>query len=183
MIVEPITSLEAIETIKKMLSPRDKLLFVIGINNGLRIGDLLRLKVDDLDGKKVGECVSLIEEKTGKPNVLMVNKAVLKAFKEYKEALTPLPSDYLFQSRKGKNQPLSVEACNRMIKGWCKAIGLKGNYGTHTLRKTWGWVQHSQFGTSSEIICRRYNHSSPRITMTYLGITSRDVENVLLREI
>lgn len=57
--VEPIRSLEDIRAIKKLLSdkPRDYLLFTMGINNGLRIGDLLKLKVRDVQGVRPGETV------------------------------------------------------------------------------------------------------------------------------
>ena len=48
--VDPIRRFEDVQTIKKMLgrSPRDLLLFTIGVNNGLRVGDLLNLKVKDV---------------------------------------------------------------------------------------------------------------------------------------
>jgi len=184
MNVEPIRDINAVENIKKILNGnvRDRLLFVLGINNGLRIGDILKLKVSQLQGLKIGDTLPIVEEKTGKQNVLMVNKSVFRVFQEYLDAYKPSPDSYVFFSRKGKEH-LTVEACNRMVKSWCRAVGLKGNYGTHTLRKTWGYIQHSRFGASSEIICRRFNHSSPRVTMRYLGITSADVETALLRDL
>jgi len=45
----------------------------LGINNGLRISDLLSLKMEDVKGLKVGETLKIKEKKTGKINVLMVN--------------------------------------------------------------------------------------------------------------
>ena len=184
MNVAPIRDLQAIENIKKLLSGnlRDKLLFVLGINNGLRISDILPLKISQLKGMKVGDTLRIIEKKTKKENVVMMNKSIFKCFQEYLESYEPNDNDYVFFSRKG-SEHLCVEAVNRMIKQWCKAVGLKENYGTHTLRKTFGYLQHSLFGTSSELLCLRFNHSSPRITMTYLGITSLDVEKILLKEI
>jgi len=49
--VEPIRDEKDIKSIKSLLSdkPRDLLLFTMGINNGLRIGDLLRLKVKEMN--------------------------------------------------------------------------------------------------------------------------------------
>ena len=69
--VEPIRNEKDIQSIRKLLSgnSRDSLLFLMGINNGLRTGDLLRLKVKDVKGLKPGESINLIETKTGKQNI------------------------------------------------------------------------------------------------------------------
>ena len=72
---------------------------------------------------------------------------------------------------------------NRMIKSWCRAINLPGNYGAHTLRKTFGYIQRTKFGVGFEVLCRRFNHSSPAITMRYLGITDQEVYSILQNEI
>jgi hypothetical protein len=34
-----------------------------------------------------------------------------------------------------------------------------------------------------EVLCKRYNHSSPAITMGYLGIEDKEVYNVLMNEV
>ena len=83
MNVEPIRDINAVENIKKILNGnvRDRLLFVLGINNGLRIGDILKLKVSQLQGLKIGDTLPIVEEKTGKQNVMMVNKSVFKVSK------------------------------------------------------------------------------------------------------
>ena len=60
---------------------------------------------------------------------------------------------------------------------------LEGNYGAHTLRKTWGYMQRTRYGVGFEIICKRYNHSSPAVTMRYLGIEDKEVHNTLMNEI
>jgi len=70
-----------------------------------------------------------------------------------------------------------------LIKTWCKDINLAGNYGAHTLRKTWGYHQRINHGVGFEILCKRYNHSSPSITMGYLGIESKEVHDILMNEI
>jgi integrase len=154
----------------------------MGINNGLRAGDLIRLKVRDIRYLKVGDTLTIREGKTGKDNILVVNKTVYKALKGYLESLQPADEDWVFDSRKGKNH-LQSQAVSKLVKSWCKAINLKGNYGCHTLRKTWGYQQRTQHGVGFEILCKRYNHSSPAITMRYLGIEDREVHDVLMNEI
>lgn len=182
--VDPIRRIEDIQAISKMLStsPRDHLLFTLGINNGLRAADILRLTVKDVKNLKIGESISIKESKTGKTNILMVNKAIYKSLQNYLLKTSPKDSDHLFKSRKGDG-PLQSQAVSKMVKTWTGAINLQGSYGAHTLRKTFGYIQRTVHGVGFEILCKRYNHSSPAITMRYLGIQDKELENILLNEI
>ncbi len=182
--VEPIRNVEDIKSISKLLSdhPRDYLLFILGINNGLRVGDLLKLKVLDLKNAKIGDTLSIREGKTGKDNILVINKIVHKALKNYFIKIEPNDGAFLFVSRKG-DKPITTASVNHLIKKWTKAINLKGNYGAHSLRKTWGYHQRVNYGVGFEIICKRFNHSNPAVTMRYLGIGDREVHDVLMNEI
>ena len=185
IVVSPIRETKDIESIKKLLSQntRDLLLFTIGINNGLRCGDILKLKVKDVKYLKPNDTLKIREQKTGKENVLMVNKTTYKILKEYLEKLNPNDDDYLFKSRKGDNKPLKVSSTNLLVKSWCKSINLKGNYGTHSLRKTFGYLQRAKFGVGIEILMKRFNHSSQYVTQRYLGIDDKEVNGILMNEI
>jgi integrase len=183
--VDPIRRSEDIQAIKQQLSgiPRDLLLFTIGINNGLRAGDLLQLKVKDVKSLKPGEYITIREKKTGKQNILMVNKPVHKALRNYLDKVRPGDDDYLFASRKSQ-KPLTIQAVNALVKKWTRAINLDhGNYGAHTLRKTFGFMQRTKYGVGFELLAKRFNHSSPTTTMRYLGLTSDEVNEVLMNEI
>jgi integrase len=179
-VVDPIRNEKDIKAIRKILSdsPRNHLLFVLGINNGLRTGDLLKLKVGEVRGLKEGDSISIREGKTGKQNILVINKTVSKVLNQYLAEKKLNDDDYLFKSRKG-NKPISIQAVNSYVKYWTSSIHLKGNYGAHTLRKTWGYFQRKTFGVGFEVICKRFNHASPAVTMRYLGISDREVQNIL----
>ena len=182
--VDPIRKLKDIKAIAQLTqdNPRDHLLFIMGINNGLRAGDLVKLKVRDVRYLKVGSTLTIREGKTGKDNVLVVNKTVYKALRNYLEKVQPADEDWVFASRKG-NSHIQSQAVSKLVKKWTRAINLRGNYGAHTLRKTWGYQQRVAHGVGFEIICKRYSHSSPAITMRYLGIEDREVHDVLMNEI
>jgi integrase len=185
--VDPIRDEKAIKKIKRKLknTPRDYLLFVLGINNGLRISDLLKIKVGDVRNLDAGETLKIIEQKTKKKNVLMINRTIHESLHHYLNSKTLEDDHYLFQSRNrdadGKPKPLARETVSKMVKSWTD--GMQGNYSTHSLRKTWGYFQRVKFGVSFEVICKRYSHSSPAITMRYLGIEDREVNDILLNEI
>lgn len=184
--VEPIRKEKDIKAIIQLLSghPRDHLLFVMGINNGIRAGDLLNIKVD-VQYLKPGQVHQITESKTKKKNVVVINKSVRKALDTYISSNTSQIENhhYLFRSRKGENAPLSVQAVHGLVKKWTQAINLKGNYGTHTLRKTWGYQQRTKYGVGFDVIAKRFNHSDPKTTMTYLGIEDKEVHSILMNEI
>jgi len=98
--VDPIRNIGDLEKIKEVLSgkPRDQLLFVLGINNGLRISDLLSLKVREVRKLKPGDSLEIKELKTGKNNVLMVNKSSYKALRRYLDGSELSDDDFLFKS-------------------------------------------------------------------------------------
>ena len=134
---------------------------------------------------KPGQVHQITESKTKKKNVVVINKSVRKALDTYFSNSTSQIENhhYLFRSRKGENFPLSVQAVHGLVKKWTHTINLKGNYGTHTLRKTWGYQQRTKYGVGFDVIAKRFNHSDPKTTMTYLGIEDKEVHSILMNEI
>lgn len=185
MKVEPITNAKDIKSIKKLLAdqPRNRLLFILGINTGLRVQDLLGLKVGDIKHAKTGDRVVLREKKTQKENVLMVNKDIKDALDDYLKTVDAKDDHFLFKSRKGSNYAITTYAVTMYVQQWCDAIHLPGNYGAHTLRKTWCYHQRKTYGTPWEVIAKRLNHSSPSITRRYMGVKEEEVEEVLMNSI
>jgi len=185
--VEPIRKLKDIESIKKILkaekSSRNYCLFVCGINWALRASDLLSIRVADVQYLKVGQTTGIKERKTGKTNYITMNSATKKAIKlclaERKGRIEDKAP--LFLSQKGG--ALCVRSLNRLVKQWADSINLKGHYGSHTLRKTWGYIQRKEFGTPIELIQERYKHSSPTVTRLYIGIEREEIEEINLKAI
>ena len=184
MKVEPIINMKDIKSIKKLLvdRPRDRLLFVLGINSGLRVQDLLALKISDVRTCSIGDRVSIKEKKTGKENVFIMNKEIKTALDEYLRCAKRQDDHYLFKSRKGQNYPLTTYAVTMMVQRWCDEINLKINAGAHTLRKTWCYQQR-KMGSSWELLAKRLNHSTPSITRRYLGVQEEEVEEILMKSI
>ena len=182
--VDPIRKIKDIKAISKITqdNPRDHLLFIMGINNGLRACDLIKLKVKDVRNMRVGDALTIKESKTGKDNILVINKTVHRALRNFLDRVQLDDDSFIFASRKG-NGHIQSQAVSKLVKKWTRAINLKGNFGAHTLRKTWGYIQRTMHGVGFEIICKRYNHSSPAITMRYLGIQDKEVHSTLMNEI
>jgi len=185
--VEPIRKIKDIENIKKLLktekSLRNYCLFICGINWALRASDLLSIKVGDIRELQIGQTKAIIEKKTGKTNYITMNSATHEVIDAYLKQRTQKLEDNapLFFSQKG--QALEVRSLNRLVQQWTDSINLKGHYGSHSLRKTWGYIQRKEFGTPIELIQERYKHSSPSITRLYIGIEREEVEEINLKAI
>jgi len=182
--VDPIRSLEDIRAIVNALkgNSRNRLLFVMGVNNGLRIIDLLKIRVKDVKTAKPGAIIRIKESKTRKQNVLVINAAVHRALMDHLHETKLSDDDFLFKSTRGK-EPISRGMVNKLIKAWTAGIGLKGRYGCATLRKTWGYMQRTVYGVGFEVIAKRFQHSSPAVTMRYLGIQDQEVYESLMNNI
>ena len=180
--VDPIRDVQDIERIKAMLSGRlrDLLLFTLGINTNLRASDIVALTVGQVRGLKPMEELELRERKTGKMRRISINETVIGAVEAY---LATLPGDVtdtapLFASQRCGGRPLTVPSVNRMVKGWCRTIKLKGNYGSHSLRKTWGYHQRVTFGVDIPSLMVCFNHSTQRQTLDYLCVQPEEVKKV-----
>ena len=178
--VEPIRKRKDIDLIKKLLSdkPRDLALFILGINTNLRASDLLRLTVGHVKHLKEGDALEINEKKTGKPRRITLNKACIIAIQSLLEAGEPKDDDYLFKSQRGA--VLTVSTVSNMMKDWCREINLRGNYGSHTLRKTWGYHQRVTFGTDLPRLMICFNHSTQKQTLDYLCIQADEIRDVYM---
>lgn len=179
--VEPIKALKDIRSIKKLLAdrPRDLALFVVGINTNLRASDLLGLMVSQVGAGE--ESIRIREKKTGKERHLVLNRAAREAIAGYLKVREPVSSDeFLFIGQRG---PITVSTLSHMVKAWCGAIHLKGNYASHTLRKTWGYHQRVTFGVDLPRLTLCFNHSSQRQTLEYLCIQPEEIQEVFDNEL
>ena len=185
--VEPLRKLKDIDNIKKILkngkSYRNYCVFICGINWALRASDLLAIKLGDVRDLKVGQTKAITERKTGKTNYITMNSTTREAIDLYltRRKTNLGDSEPLFLSQ--KSQALTVRSLNRLVQEWTGNVNLKGHFGSHSLRKTWGYIQRKDFGTPIELIQERYKHSSPAITRLYLGIEREEVEEINLMAI
>ena len=182
--VQPIRDKKKIDAMKKVLKSdnlRDYCLFTLGINSGLRISDLLKLKVADvIDSKgKVKDRISIKEQKTGKTKDFPFGNTTKKAVAEYFDSRCKTnPGEALFPSRKG-GTPITRQQAYRILNDAARAVGIEDQIGTHTLRKTFGYHAYKQ-GADITRIQYLLNHGAPSVTLRYIGITQEELDNVYL---
>jgi integrase len=169
--VQPLRTVEEINEMKWSLlrncSERDYFLFVFGINTGLRVSDILPLKVEDIRGKSH---VLVVQKKNGKPRRIQL-KQLANEIDAYTKGMDG--SSYLFPSRKG-DKPISETQAYRALVKAGEGID-RTDIGTHTMRKTFGY-HHYKRNKDIAILQEIFSHSAPSITKRYIGITQDEID-------
>jgi integrase len=170
--VEALRDIKQINAIKKYLkkhSERDYVLFVFGINTGLKITEMLDMKVGDILEKE--ECVKNFLSYTYHEHLkeVYLNHKVKQALLHYLESRKLTSEDYLFKSSKTE-KPITRQQAYRIIHQAADAIGIEGKIGTNSLRKTFGFHAYKR-GIAISILQKHFNHSTPSETLKYLGIS------------
>jgi integrase len=174
--VQPIRDPEQIKQIKEYLkekNERNYILFVMGINTGLRISDILKLKVGDLKGSHI----SMREMKTGKQKRIQITVALRREMKWYIEEMED--HEYLIKSRQGKNRPIGRSMAYKILSTTAAEFGLD-EIGTHTLRKTFGYHMYMQTKNIA-LLMEIFNHSSERVTLRYIGVNQDAMDKAMTR--
>ena len=201
---EPIKSVEEIARISEYLISegryRDNMLFIVGINFGLRVSDLLQLRYYMLLDNDLTFRTSfpILEKKTRntrrvrRNRYITINDAVVDAVTMYlrnlnKQGISCKMDDYLFksESNRGSNQnrPMTRMSVDRILKGIASDLNITTKVSTHTLRKTFGYHQMVMSGNDPRkllLLQKMFGHSTAAQTLDYIGITSEEIEEAYL---
>lgn len=171
---------------KEKIACRNKLLFLIGMNVGIRASDLRTLKWsffynDDRTFKELYRIQPEKQRKQHKFITMYFNATVRKAIENYvlEYPIEDIDS-YLFTSRKG-TEAICVSSLWRIIKETAAEAGINQNIGSHSLRKSWGfWCWHKAEDKNKALVILQmcFNHSSTQTTARYIGITDNEISDM-----
>jgi integrase len=159
---------------------RECLLFQLQYNTNLRVSDALRLRWGDVldDDRNIVETVSLLEKKiahTGRYKKVILNSQIRASLLNYYHRYKPKPREFIFRSQSNRigyrNRPWTPNWPRRVFNEHAKKVGIKGHIGTHTPRKTFGWMAYNVLGIPLDEIMTLLNHTDPRVTALYCGLT------------
>ena len=193
---EPIKSMDDIIRISQFLIEkkrfRDNMLFIIGINFGLRVSDLRTLRFSHLinDDCTFRDRFPILEKKTKntrkhqRNRYISIHTAVVEAVTLYLENTPGVHlSDYMFRSASNngcnENKPISKQAVDAVLKGVAKDLGLGNRMATHSLRKTFAYHQMVMSGNDPRkllLLQKMFGHSTAAQTLDYIGITSEEID-------
>ena len=192
---DPIKSMDDIMRISQYLIQnkryRDNMLFIVGINFGLRVSDLRMLRFSNLinDNLTFKDSFPVFEQKTRntrkrkKNRHITINKAVIEAVLLFLEN-TPgvCLSDYMFRSESNhgssENKPIHRNSVDRILKGIAQDLNLNIQMSTHTLRKTFAFHQMVMSNNDNRkllLLQKMLGHSSAAQTLAYIGITEEEI--------
>ncbi len=173
---------EATNDNQKQIAHRNKMLFLIGVNVGLRASDLMQLRwsyfyKDNMTFKDFYTLQPKKTKKTGKFVKIFFNQTVKKAIENY---VSDYPVEdlngYLFKSRKGDN-PITERGLWKIIVDVAADAGIDKNVGSHSLRKTWARNIYDNAEDKSGALvmlqeCLR--HSDSLTTLRYISIMDEE---------
>ena len=176
---EPLRTKEQIELVRMLLNEtreglRNRIIFDLGINNGLRTGDILKLKANAVYNALQ---LQIREGKTGKIRTIMFNSEVRQEIiiyidnrKQHSEWLFPNPAD--------SAKHITTQAVYRLFKRVAKGHkDLKG-LTAHSMRRTFGYWYYRETHDIATLMTI-FNHSSQAITLRYIGVTDDNVNHAL----
>lgn len=176
MKVEPIEDKDLIKECMEYLkatNERNFVMFTIGIYTGLRISDILQLKVRDVYCKNR---ISIKQKKTRTYVDIPINNNLKKILKSYCQ---DKPGHwYLIKSRNGHNKPISTTQAYLILRDMAEYFNID-RVGTHTMRKTAGLHMYKESKNNIGTVMKILGHKDPSVTLKYIGVTSEDIDKTI----
>lgn len=179
---------EDLKKLRKYFKSNDKVVILalinIGVNVGLRISDLSKIRFEDINNEYV---VKLKEKKTKKMREIKLNTVCQKSIEELKNYYETLgysrEKGFLFKSLNRKyvkelfDKPVSTVSISKYLNQAKTDLNIAYPIGTHSLRKTWG---HTVYRGTLDIalVMSIFNHSSAEQTLKYIGIEQEMINKV-----
>lgn len=140
----------------------------------MRVSDVVKLNRDDIRNpdNTMKQYITVIEKKTNKIKRFPLCNGLLVEMEKYTRNIAQ--GEFLFKSRKGGNKPITTTQAYRIINSAGLKVGLE-EIGTHTMRKTFGYHHYKQFKDVA-LLQKIFNHSSPYITLRYIGINQDEID-------
>ena len=173
------------ESLPKVISAEEVQMIINNTNNikhrcivsllyssGLRRGELLNLKMEDIDSKRM--IIAVINGKGGKDRMTILSPSVLEILRIYYKAWSP--KTYLFEGAKGEKY--SATSVLRIIQKAAKVAGIKKRISPHVLRHSFA-THLLEAGTDLRYIQVLLGHSSTKTTEIYTQVATNNIRSII----
>lgn len=164
-----------IQTMKKGFAgcrPNERIAtaLMLEANLGLRVSDIVKLRLNDIvhDGERYR--LSITEQKTGKARVFTVPLALYQFIKCYCLDHDINPDDTIF--------PVTERAVQKQLRLVCDYLGYEG-ISTHSFRKYYATEIYKNNDYNIVLVQQLLQHSSTAVTQRYIGIQPKQVEQAI----
>lgn len=155
-------------------NPRVAAVLTAEANLGMRVGDILRMRLSDIvrDGGRYR--LNVTEEKTGKRRTFSVPDEIYKFFCDYARTHEIKDTERLF--------PITERAVQKHLKAVCDLLGYS-NISTHSFRKWYATDIYNATGHDIILVQHLLQHSSPVTTRRYIGISDDRIEKAISQHV
>lgn len=140
-------------------------------SSGLRIGETLNLKVNDIDSQR--NLIMIRQGKGHKDRIVGLSPKILELLRKYYHQYKP--SDYLFVGQKGGSY--SQSSIRAVFRRACKKAGIKKQVRIHSLRHSYA-THLLESGTDIRYIQDILGHKDPKTTMIYTHVSNKNIKNI-----
>lgn len=155
-------------------NPRIATALMLEANLGMRIGDILQLKMSDIVNDGGRWRLNVTEQKTGKTRTFTVPGEIRTFLRQYADKRGISDNDLLF--------PFCEYNIQKYLKKVCDSLGYE-NISTHSFRKWYATEIYRANGNDILLVQRLLQHSSPSITRRYIGISDERMETAIANHV
>jgi len=167
-----ILSIEEVENILNATSNlKHKVLLSIIYSAGLRIGEALNLRLSDIDSQRM--LIHIRNAKGKKDRYVPLSKGLLPYLRDYYTVYKP--KEYLFSGQKGG--AYSQVSARQLYRRLVEKCGISKRVTLHTLRHSYA-THLLESGTDIRYIQELLGHNSPKTTMIYTHVSSKNLQNI-----
>ncbi len=158
--------------IEKANNIKHKSMIALVYSAGLRVGELIDLKIKDIDSSRM--IIHVKAAKGNKDRIIPLSEKLLKMLRQYYKEFSP--KEFLFEGQKGGKYTSS--SFNKLLKSAAKKAGINKNITAHTLRHSYA-THLLENGTDIRVIQKLLGHNSIKTTMIYTQVSQPALLNVV----
>ena len=170
-VVLDLSEVEAILSVTKNL--KHKAILMITYSSGLRVNETARLKLTDIDSKRM--TVKVSDGKGSKDRYSILSQTTLECLRQYWKKYRP--AEWLFEGQK-KDRHIAMSSIQQLFQKARKCVGITKPVSVHTLRHSFA-THLIEAGTSLHHVQLLLGHRSPTTTTVYLHVSRLNLAQVI----
>ena len=177
---KPLTDNEVVAIASKLQHPRDKCLFILGLRTGLRISELLSLRVADVtNGTSVYIKRRSTKGKTSGRSIPLHHDAIA-AINAWISLGELDASSWLFPSHRTASKPIDRVQAYRILRLGTEQAAVPGKVATHSMRKTFAERMYTKLDKDLLKLQKALGHRDINSTIAYLSFNQQDIDDAIL---
>jgi len=163
---------EILRLFQAVTNPKHRTLLMLVYSGGLRVGEVVRLQVGDVDAHR--KMIHIRQGKRRKDRYVMLSKVAEQAVEIYIQAFRP--TKWLFPGQR-PGRHLTERTVEKVVDKACKRAGIGKKAAVHTLRHSFA-THLLEAGTDLRHIQLLLGHKSSKTTEIYTHVSKKDIASI-----